>query len=82
MIEVYTVKIRVCPLITPTLLIGISKQTKDDIIQFYNIPEKKIDAVLPSCNPAFSQPVTMEEKLRIKQLYKLPDEYFLYLVRY
>jgi len=60
-------------------IIAISKQTKEDIIQFYKIPERKIDVCYQSCNPAFSAVVTTEEKQRIKQLYKLPEKYFLYV---
>lgn len=60
-------------------IIAISKQTKEDIIQFYKIPERKIDVCYQSCNPAFSVPVPAEEKQRIKQLYKLPNEYYLYV---
>jgi glycosyltransferase involved in cell wall biosynthesis len=60
-------------------IIAISKQTKEDIIEFYKIPPHKIDVCYQSCNPAFSIPVLQEEKLRIKQLYNLPAEYFLYV---
>ncbi len=60
-------------------IIAISKQTKDDIIQFYKIPERKIDVCYQSCNPAFTLAVSAAEKQRIKQLYNLPDRYFLYV---
>jgi len=60
-------------------VIAISNQTKEDIIEFYKIPGHKIDVCYQSCNPAFSVPVTAEEKQRIKALYNLPDEYFLYV---
>ena len=61
------------------LVIAISKQTKDDIIEFYNIPEEKIHICYQSCNPIFEQKVSDDEKLRIKNLYHLPDRYFLYV---
>lgn len=60
-------------------VIAISKQTKEDITQFYNIPEHKIEVCYQSCNPAFNTVVTNEEKQRIRQLYKLPGKYFLYV---
>jgi len=60
-------------------IIAISQQTKDDIIQFYKIPEEKITICYQSCNPAFSQIISEEEKNRIKQFYHLPDRFFLYV---
>ena len=61
------------------LIIAISQQTKNDIIEFYNIPEEKIHICYQSCNPIFEQKVSVEEKLRVKTLYHLPDQYFLYV---
>jgi glycosyltransferase involved in cell wall biosynthesis len=60
-------------------IIAISKQTKDDIIEFYKIPESKIDICYQSCNPAFAQTVSEDEKQRIKKQYNLPDKFFLYV---
>jgi glycosyltransferase involved in cell wall biosynthesis len=60
-------------------VIAISKQTKDDIIEFYKIPESKIDICYQSCNPAFAQTVSEDEKQRIKKQYNLPDKFFLYV---
>lgn len=60
-------------------IIAISQQTKDDIIQFYKIPEQKITICYQSCNPAFAAQVSEEEKLRIKKTYQLPNEYLLYV---
>jgi glycosyltransferase involved in cell wall biosynthesis len=60
-------------------IIAISKQTKDDIIKFYNIPDEKISICYQSCNPAFAVTISEEEKHRIKQLYNLPHLFFLYV---
>lgn len=60
-------------------IIAISQQTKEDIIQFYKIPARKIEVCYQSCNPAFSITVSAEEKQRIRQQYKLPVRYFLYV---
>jgi glycosyltransferase involved in cell wall biosynthesis len=60
-------------------IIAISNQTKQDIINFYKTPEEKITVCYQSCNPAFSKEISEEEKLRIKQLYDLPEKYFLYV---
>lgn len=60
-------------------VIAISEQTKRDIIDFYKTPEEKITVCYQSCNPAFATSVSDEEKQRIKKLYGLPDEFFLYV---
>jgi glycosyltransferase involved in cell wall biosynthesis len=60
-------------------VIAISEQTKRDIIEFYATPEEKISVCYQGCNPAFGVQVSPEEKQRIKKLYGLPDEYFLYV---
>ncbi|MDB5191924.1 MAG: glycosyl transferase, group 1 family protein [Segetibacter sp.] len=60
-------------------IIAISRQTKDDIVSFYKIPEEKIDICYQSCNPSFSKPVTDHQKQLIKQRYNLPDKFFLYV---
>lgn len=60
-------------------VIAISKQTKEDIINFYKIPEEKITICYQSCNPAFAEIISDEEKRRIKKLYNLPDRFLLYV---
>jgi glycosyltransferase involved in cell wall biosynthesis len=60
-------------------VIAISEQTKADLIRFYNTPERKIEICYQSCNPAFAQKIASDEKKRIKQLYGLPDKFFLYV---
>jgi glycosyltransferase involved in cell wall biosynthesis len=58
-------------------IIAISEQTKQDIIKFYNIPEEKITVCYQSCNPAFRDQVSEEEKEAVKKKYSLPAEFFL-----
>lgn len=60
-------------------VIAISRQTKDDIIEYYGIPQKKIAICYQSCNPAFGQRVSNEELLRVRQQYNLPENFFLYV---
>ncbi len=60
-------------------IIAISQQTKDDIIEYYNIPAEKISICYQSCNPQFTQTVSIQERKRVQQLYALPNEYFLYV---
>jgi len=58
-------------------IIAISEQTKRDIIEFYKTPEEKIAVCYQSCNPAFAKKVSEEEKNKVKELYGLPEQFFL-----
>jgi glycosyltransferase involved in cell wall biosynthesis len=60
-------------------IIAISEQTKNDIINFYKIPENKIEVCYQSCDDIYRIEVSEAEKLRIKKLYNLPDQFFLYV---
>lgn len=58
-------------------IIAISQQTKEDIIHYYHTDPKKIRVCPQSCDPAFANPISQEEKQRIKLKYGLPDRFFL-----
>jgi glycosyltransferase involved in cell wall biosynthesis len=61
------------------LVIAISEQTKQELINFFNIHEKKIRLIYQGCDPQFYNICSETEKKNIKALYKLPDEYILYV---
>ncbi len=58
-------------------IIAVSKQTKQDIIDFYDIDSAKITVCYQSCNPAFGVVVSAAEKQRVKEQYNLPDTFWL-----
>jgi glycosyltransferase involved in cell wall biosynthesis len=60
-------------------IIAISEQTKKDIIDFYKIPEEKITVCYQSCNPAFGKTISDDEKKKIRSVYSLPENFFLYV---
>ena len=60
-------------------VIAISKQTKEDLINFYGVPENKIFISYQSCNPIFQQPISNDYKAIVKKRYQLPDRYFLFV---
>lgn len=60
-------------------IVAISEQTKKDLITYYKVPAAKITVVYQSCNPIFQRVVSDDEKKEVKQLYKLPDKYFLFV---
>lgn len=60
-------------------VIAISEQTRQDIIQYYNIPAEKIEVVYQSCDESFA---VTHDAIRIRQMkeqYGLPSSYFLYV---
>jgi glycosyltransferase involved in cell wall biosynthesis len=60
-------------------VIAISEQTKKDIIHYYKTQPEKITVCYQSCNPAFGKEVPGEEKKRVRTMYGLPDQFFLYV---
>ncbi|HET6995377.1 MAG TPA: glycosyltransferase family 1 protein [Chitinophagaceae bacterium] len=61
------------------MVIAISRQTREDILNFYKTPEEKIVTCYQSCNPAFGKTINEEEKQRVRKMYGLPGEFFLYV---
>ena len=60
-------------------IIAVSECTKRDIISFFHIPEEKIDVVYQGCDAQFKQTVSESAKEGIRQKYRLPQRYILYL---
>ena len=58
-------------------IIAISKQTKSDIIEFFNIPESKIEVIYQGCNKIFQSPVSPQRSKDVLNKYKLPKNYLL-----
>ena len=58
-------------------IIAISEQTKQDIIEFLNIPESKIDVVYQNCDNAFKTLLSADERKKVMLRYKLPSRYIL-----
>jgi glycosyltransferase involved in cell wall biosynthesis len=57
-------------------IITISQQTKQDLIDFYNIPATKINVVYLNCDEKFYTHHSTSEIENIKQKYNLPPAYF------
>ena len=60
-------------------VIAISRQTRDDIIQFYGTEPEKIKICYQSCHPAFAEKVSEAAKDAIRRKYGLPPAYYLYV---
>lgn len=59
------------------MIIATSQQTKNDIIEFLNVPEERITVVQQSCDPIFSTMQSSEFKEQVQAKYSLPQEYIL-----
>ncbi len=61
-------------------IIAISDSTKEDIVNFYKIPEEKIQVIYSGVNDKM-KPIGKDDKVlkQIKEKYYLPDEFILYL---
>lgn len=62
-----------------TRVITISNQTKQDLMEYYTIPEKSIEVVYQGCNPIFWDVATDEKKNDILTKYAIPNQYILYV---
>ncbi len=58
-------------------IIAISRQTKEDLVSFYNVSPDKIDVVYQDCAVQFREKCSEESLREIKRAYALPDRYIL-----
>lgn len=58
------------------VVIAVSQSTKRDLVDIMHVPEEKIKVLYQSCDQIFWQPVPAEDKADIRQLYHLPEKYF------
>lgn len=63
-----------------SVIIAVSENTKNDIINFYNIPERKIKVIYSGVGAEFKLIDKQDNKfLKLKQQYNLPEKFMLYL---
>ncbi|RYD57715.1 MAG: glycosyltransferase family 1 protein [Sphingobacteriales bacterium] len=60
-------------------VIAISRQTKVDLVDIYKIPEEKIIVCYQSCSPIYNRKVSEEEKKTVRERYRLPKQFLLYV---
>lgn len=58
-------------------IIAVSEETKQDLVELYKIKPRNIDVVYQSANPIFYNPVSVEEKIKVRDNYSLPNKYIL-----
>lgn len=59
------------------LIIAISEQTKQDIMQFLKVPEEKVTVIYQGCHHAFKENQSVEFLKSIKENYNLPERFIL-----
>jgi len=60
-------------------IITVSESEKSRIVNFFKIDENKVRVIYNGVSDKFHQTVSEEEKIRIKELYDLPERYILHL---
>ncbi|HJX71478.1 MAG TPA: glycosyltransferase family 1 protein [Bacteroidales bacterium] len=58
-------------------IISVSRQTADDIIEFFGINPSRIDVIYQNCNPLFMKNADDNQKQFIRHKHRLPDHYIL-----
>jgi glycosyltransferase involved in cell wall biosynthesis len=56
---------------------AISDQTKRDIMDFYHIPEDKIDVIYQSINPVFYKSIDDNHKQELRKKFQIPERFML-----
>lgn len=64
---------------TADRIVAVSRQTADDIVEFFHISPDKIDVVYQGCNPMFNTEVPLIEKEILRMKYMLPKSFILYV---
>ncbi|MCM1318900.1 MAG: glycosyltransferase family 4 protein [Muribaculaceae bacterium] len=60
-----------------TRIIAVSECTKRDVMEYYGVPEEKIDVVYQGCDDIFKEHWTTERLLKIKEKYGLLKPYII-----
>ncbi|GCC53063.1 glycosyltransferase family 1 protein [Chryseotalea sanaruensis] len=73
---IYTRKVKyACA--TADIIIAISEQTKQDLINFLQIPAERIKVVYQGCHPNFHNEISEETKREVRKRYALPERFIL-----
>ncbi|NMM50561.1 glycosyltransferase family 4 protein [Marinigracilibium pacificum] len=60
-------------------IVAISKSAKQDIMKYYSTPEEKIDVIYQACGEQFKKELPSSELEMVKNKYKLPSEFLLFV---
>jgi glycosyltransferase involved in cell wall biosynthesis len=60
-------------------VIAVSQQTKNDLVEYFGISDKKISVIYQGCNKAFYHKLNEQQKSETREKWNLPGEYLLYV---
>jgi glycosyltransferase involved in cell wall biosynthesis len=58
-------------------IVAISEQTKNDLVDFYQIPKEKIKVIYQGCHKAFKEDTSAEDQKQLRLKFQLPEKYIL-----
>lgn len=58
-------------------IIAVSRQTANDLVNYWALPEEKIDVVYQGCDPSFERTVSDKRRQEVAETYSLPERYVL-----
>jgi glycosyltransferase involved in cell wall biosynthesis len=61
------------------MVVAISQQTADDVFEIFGVPRERIRVVYQSCSPAFAAARAEDDADRLRQVYRLPERYILFV---
>lgn len=64
---------------TADRVIAVSRQTANDVTEFFGIDDCKIDVVYQGCNPVFNTEIPLVEREILRMKYLLPKSFILYV---
>lgn len=75
---IYTYKFKQAATIADSV-VAVSECTKRDLVQYFNIPQEKIEVLYQGCDQSFQTAVGQTDKNDVRQRYALPAQYLLYV---
>jgi glycosyltransferase involved in cell wall biosynthesis len=60
-----------------THVVAVSQQTADDLMQFYQVPAKKLSIIYQCADPIFETPATNNAVQAVRAKYQLPPQFIL-----
>lgn len=60
-------------------IVAVSQQTKQDLMEYFKVPEEKIEVVAPSCDPHFFQAQEKAGRDRVLARYGVPKDFILFV---
>lgn len=60
-------------------IVTVSEQTKRELAEHYETPTEKVSAIPSGIDDAYRTPVSSSERLRVREQYRLPAAYILYV---